>query len=165
MQHWQSPSDAVVKCKWNKLHFIAHKKLIASAVCIVYFVLAKRQALIRSKNRCMHERRNNSRHVGLEEDDQRLHKADKSICFTLTYPVFVSLKITHQQAGHTCKLPSGCWLYWPISQRSATFRGYKSIVFGQRFTRNLLYKKYLQVPNHSASCTVASECTLLIMLC
>lgn len=34
MQHWQSPSDAVVKCKWDKLHLDAHKKLIASAVCI-----------------------------------------------------------------------------------------------------------------------------------
>lgn len=51
MQLWQSPSDAVVKCKRNKLHLDAHTKLITSALCLVYFVLTKRWAQIRENGR------------------------------------------------------------------------------------------------------------------
>lgn len=35
MQCWQNPSDAPLKCKWDKLHFIGHKKLMVSALCIL----------------------------------------------------------------------------------------------------------------------------------
>ncbi len=35
MQRWQNPSDAPRKCKWDKLHFIGHKKLMVSALRVL----------------------------------------------------------------------------------------------------------------------------------
>lgn len=117
MQHWQSPSDAVVKCKWNKLHFIAHKKLIASAVCIVYFVLAKWQALIKSENRCMYESRNTSRHsvYGLNRDDQEPHRTDKWTYLTLTCPVSLKITICRLYLIRPHTNPHQAKLYWTVS--------------------------------------------------
>lgn len=143
MQHWQSPSDAVVKCKWDKLHFNAHTKLMASAVCIVYSVLARRQALITSQKK-------GGRKVWTRN---------------ISGWIFGWVRLTTGSSGLTSP---------PISSGSA--RGL--ILNHQQVQANSHFKKKKKRNTHQAlsstdlsqslqqrgaSCTVMSECTLLLL--
>lgn len=119
MQHWQSPSDAVVKCKWDKLHLDAHKKLIASAVCIC-LLCARRTTSPDKKNKKQAHVSKAVIHpteVGWNWDDIWLCRR-----LILTHFVFTCLEITFGRSRlmqpHE-KLPSGYLLSWPVSVSAA----------------------------------------------